>query len=207
MNSTKIQALLALHLPAGAIDYCLRLWLVQPFEFKLRKSRLTKVGDFTCHPGRTPRITVNQDLHPYLFLVTYIHEVAHLEVHRQFGNKAESHGQEWKTAFRRLLEPLLGESIFPADLLRALRGHMAEPRASMFSDHELVEAFRKYDPQADTLIFLADIPEGSIFGIRGRWFKKGQTKRTRVLCQEVRSKRKYFVPLDAPVENVQLTLL
>jgi hypothetical protein len=207
MHSTKIQSLLGQHLPAGAVDYCLRLWLAQPFDFKLRKSRLTKVGDFTCHPGRTPRITLNRDLHPYLFLVTYVHEVAHLEVHRQFGNRAEGHGQEWKRTFREMLEPVLSELIFPTDLLAALREHMTDPRASTFSDPELVRVFRQYDPHADNQTFLADIPQGSIFGIRGRWFKKGETKRTRALCQEIKSKRKYFVPLDAPVENVQLSLL
>jgi SprT protein len=207
MNSKKILALLSEHLPAGAINYCFGLWRAQPFDFKLRKSRLTKVGDFTCYPGRHPRITVNQDLHPFLFLVTYIHEVAHLDVHRQFGNSVEGHGKEWKQAFRLLLEPVLNESIFPADLLTALTGHMTDPRASSYSDPELVRVFRQYDPQAETLIFLSDIPEGSIFGIRGRWFRKGETKRTRVLCQEMKSKRKYFVPMDAPVENVQLSLL
>jgi hypothetical protein len=142
-----------------------------------------------------------------LFLLTYIHEVAHLEVHRQFGSRVEGHGQEWKDTFRQMLEPILNELIFPADLLVALRSHMTDPRASTFSDPELVRVLRQYDPHAHTQTYLADIPEGSIFGIRGRWFKKGETKRTRVLCQEIRSKRKYFVPLDAPVENVQLSLL
>ncbi len=207
MDSNKVQSLLLSHLPAGAIDYCYRLWLSQPFEFKLRKSRHTKVGDFTCHPGRTPRITINRDLHPYMFLLTYVHEVGHLEVHRRFGNNVEGHGQEWKETFRRILEPVLNELIFPADLLAALRGHMADPRASTFSDPELVRVLRQYDPHATAQTFLGDIPEGSIFGMRGRWFKKGETKRTRALCQEIKSKRRYFVPLDAAVENVQLSLL
>jgi len=139
--------------------------------------------------------------------VTYVHEVAHLEVHRQFGNRVEGHGQEWKRTFREMLEPVLIELIFPKDLLVALRGHMADPPASTFSDPELARIFRQYDPHADNQTFLADIPKGSIFGIRGRWFRKGETKRTRVLCQEIKSKRKYFVPLDSPVENVQLSLL
>ena len=207
MDSHKIRSLFLEHLPAGTIDYCLGLWTAQPFDFKLRKSRHTKVGDFTCHPGRTPRITINRDLYPYLFLLTYIHEVAHLEVHRQFGNRVEGHGQEWKMTFRQMAEPILNELIFPADLLVALRSHMADPRASTFSDPELVRVLRLYDPHANKQTFLGDIPEGSIFGIRGRWFKKGKTKRTRVLCQEINSKRKYFVPLDAAVENVQLSLL
>jgi SprT protein len=54
---------------------------------------------------------------------------------------------------------------------------------------------------------LSDIPRGSIFELRGRWFKKEETKRTRVLCQEMKTRRKYLVPADAAVNNVQLSLL
>jgi hypothetical protein len=207
MDSEKVRFLLEKHVPAAALEYCHGLWKASPFEFKLRKSRATKVGDFTCHPGRTPRITVNQDLHPYMFLLTYVHEVAHLEVHRQFGHRVEGHGVEWKKVFQQTAEPVLHESIFPPDLLAVLRRHMADPPASTFSDSELVQVFRKYDPKSSAQVFLSDIPEGSVFGIRGRWFKKGITKRTRVLCREVKTRRKYFVPVDAPVENVQLSLL
>jgi hypothetical protein len=207
MDSKKILFLLEQHLPAGAIDYCHGLWTAHPFDFKLRKSRATKVGDFTCQPGRTPRITINHDLHPYLFLLTYVHEVAHLEVHRKHGHRVEGHGQEWKSVFRQLLNPALNAEIFPPDLLIVLRRHMADPKASTFSDSDLVQVLRKYDPKATAMVFLADIPEGSLFGLRGRWFRKGSTKRTRALCQEVKTKRKYFVPVDSPVENVQLRLL
>jgi hypothetical protein len=80
LSFDKVQAILQKHLPASALNYCLELWYFYKFDFKLRKSRLTKIGDFTFRTGKTPRITVNQDLHPFLFLTTYIHEVAHLEV-------------------------------------------------------------------------------------------------------------------------------
>jgi hypothetical protein len=68
-------------------------------------------------------------------------------------------------------------------------------------------AFRKYDPHTATMTFLSELPAGSIFQLRKRWFKKGETKRTRILCQEVKTKKKYWVPMDAAVKNVQLSLL
>jgi SprT protein len=207
MTVEKIKLILDRHVPAVAVGYCLDLWHHYNFDFRLRNSRVTKIGDFTFRPGQVPRITVNRDLSHYLFLITYLHEVAHLEVHRQFGHRVEAHGREWKKIFIQILEPVLAESFFPEDVLQALRRHMIDPRATTFSDPELMHVLRRYDPRADALTFLADIPEGSVFGIRGRWFKKGITKRTRALCQEVKSKRKYFVPLDAPVENVQLSFL
>lgn len=207
MTFDKVQAILQKHLPTPALNYCLELWYFYKFDFKLRKSRLTKIGDFTFRTGKTPRITVNQDLHPFMFLTTYIHEVAHLEVHQKFGHRIEAHGKEWKNCFKDLLNPLLTNEIFPGDLLEGLRVHMADPMATTFSDPLLTKIFRKYDEKASAITLLSEIPVGSIFSLRNRWFKKGEKRRTRVLCQELKSKKKYLVPLDAPVENVQLSLL
>jgi SprT protein len=207
MEADRVKNLLEGRLPSGTLSYCLELWLRTPFEFRLRKNRVTKIGDFTASPGKSPRITVNQDLSPYLFLVTYIHEVAHLEAYRRFGSRVVSHGAEWKNLFQQILAPVLNESVFPTDLLEAIQKHMKDPMASTYSDGELMKVFHRYDLKAAARIVLSEIPEGSIFGIRGRWFRKGLTKRTRVLCQELKSKRKYLVPVDAPVENVQLALI
>jgi SprT protein len=207
MTFEKVQSILQLHTPALAINYCLELWYFYKFDFKLRKSRLTKIGDFTFRTGKAPRITVNQDLHPFMFLTTYIHEVAHLETHKKFGARVESHGSEWKNCFKELLNPVLTKEVFPDELLEGLRAHMADPMATTFSDPALMRIFRKYDERALAVTLLSDIPVGSVFSLRGRWFTKGHARRTRVLCQEIKSKKKYLVPIDAPVENVQLSLL
>ncbi len=203
----KVQSILQQHVPSQALNYCLELWYFYKFDFKIRKSRLTKIGDFTFRTGKTPRITVNQDLDAYLFLITYIHEVAHLEVHEKHGNRIEAHGNEWKHSFQELLAPLLTKEIFPEDLLAGLQEHMQDPMATTFSDPGLMKVFRKYDLKSASITFLSDIPAGSTFSLRGRWFTKGEIRRTRVLCQELKSKKKYLVPIDAPVENVQLSLL
>jgi hypothetical protein len=193
--------------PEPSLAYCLQLWADTPFRFKLRKSRQTKVGDFSCRPGAVPQITVNDDLHPYTFLITYIHEVAHLHVYRVFGHRVEAHGAEWKKRFQQLMEPVMHEGVFPARLLEGLRTHMADPMASTFSDPAITRLLRSYDQRASQLTLLSDIPEGSIFSLNGRWFRKGKVRRTRVLCKEVHSKRNYLVPVDVPVQNVQLSLL
>jgi Zn-dependent peptidase ImmA (M78 family) len=92
MNSEKLRLLLSSRVPPAALDYCIALWEQYTFTFKLRKKRITKVGDFSCRKNQVPTITVNQDSHPYLFVLTYVHEVAHLIVHRNHGWKAEAHG-------------------------------------------------------------------------------------------------------------------
>lgn len=165
------------------------------------------MGDFTCRSGQSPQITVNIDLHPLLFLMTYVHEVAHLRVHRSWGYKAEAHGTEWKETFQRLMAPLLTDEIFPEPLLAGLRKHMTSPKASSFSDAELTQLFRAIDERERNAVLLSQIPEGSIFHLHGRWFKKGKLRRTRVLCREVKTKRQYLVPVDVPVSNTQLALL
>lgn len=207
MNSEKVLELFRNHVPLAAVDACFALWQKHGFVFKLRKARMTKVGDFTFRPGQTPQITINQDLHPYLFLMTYIHEVAHHEVHLQHAHRAEAHGAEWKATFQQLMAPLLDPIIFPEPLLTGLKKHMANPKASSFSDTELTRLLRLFDERIVTQILLSDIPIGSIFKLNNRWFKKGEIRRTRVLCVELKSKRKYLVPADAPISETQLSLL
>ena len=70
-----------------------------PFTFKLRKKRITKAGDFSCRKIVVPTITVNPDS-PYLFVLTYVHEVAHLIVpQKPWWESLRAHGQIWKDTF------------------------------------------------------------------------------------------------------------
>ncbi len=208
MNSEKINGILNKHLPPPAFAYCWTLWLSAPFDLKLTSSRQTKVGDFTSkNSSSRPVITLNKDLNPFLFLVVYLHEVAHLYVHLKYGNKVDPHGEEWKNAFKRIMEPVLKKEVFPDQILQPLQRHMINPKASSFADAELTKALRSYDPHADQYTALSDIPEGSIFNFQGRYFKKGKTKRTRVLCCEIKSKKNYLVPAEVLVSDVQLGLL
>ncbi len=206
MDTLLLSQFLADRIPPAANAYCLALWSKCPFNFKLRKSRHTKAGDFTVRQGHIHRITVNEDLEPCLFLITYIHEVAHLAVHLQYGHRVVSHGPEWKHAFRQLMEPVMNESVFPATLLPHLLRHMKNPKASTFSDSLLMAAFRQIDERQKQVLLLSHIPEGSVFAFRGRWFKKGKLRRTRVACREIHSKANYLIPEEVPVEQAQLGL-
>ncbi len=207
MNLEKLQQLLTDRIPTASLPYCVGLWQQLPFDFKLRKTRLTKVGDFTFRTGKRIQITVNRDLHPYLFLMTYVHEVAHHYVHASHGHRIQSHGVEWKRKFQELMTPVLSEEIFPEPILSQLRKHMLDPMASSFSDSELTRLFRSYDKNEKEKIVLSQLPEGSIFSLNKRWFKKGKVRRTRVLCSEVKTKRQYLIPLDSLVGEAQLSLL
>lgn len=207
MSSEKLSSILQKHVPEAAVLYCDQLWRETPFQLKITRTRQTKVGDFTSRRNIQPRITLNHELNPFLFLITYVHEVAHLRVYLRHGNRVDPHGEEWKMEFRQLMEPVLHEQIFEADILLQLRRHLVNPKASSFADTDLTKVLRRYDKNAGQYATLSDIPEGSIFRFQGRFFKKGKVRRTRVLCHEVKTKRHYLVPADVLVSGVQLSLL
>ncbi|MFM8911931.1 MAG: SprT-like domain-containing protein [Flammeovirgaceae bacterium] len=204
MDKERVKHLLEQHLPPASVFYCFDLWQAHLFDFKTTKTRQSKVGDFTFRPGRRQKITINADLHPFLFLTTYLHEVAHLIVHLQFGHRVEAHGLQWKNTFKELMEPMLTEDVYPKPLLSILKKHMANPKASSYSDSKLTAAFRSYDAAKAKVTLLSHLPAGSIFQLQKRWFKKGEIKRTRALCVELKTKKKYLVPLDAEVGSAQL---
>ncbi|MBL7859213.1 MAG: SprT-like domain-containing protein [Cyclobacteriaceae bacterium] len=205
MRSDSVYSILKEHIPLSAVSYCLSLWQASPFELKLTKSRQTKVGDFTSRRTKNhPRITLNHDLNPYLFLLTFVHEVAHLHVYLRLGNRVDPHGEEWKSTFTDLMIPILQESVFPDKILHPLRLHMVNPKASSFADSHLTKVLREYDADAHRFFLLSDLPEGCLFQLQGKFFKKGKLRRTRVLCQELKTRRAYLVPADAQVTNVQL---
>jgi hypothetical protein len=208
MDWQAIQQLLQPKIPPPALDYCLDLWRSLPFELKISKSRQTKVGDFTVkHSLAQPRITINHDLNPFLFLTTFIHEVAHHHTAHRFGLRVDPHGTEWKQVFKEMLDPLLTGNVYPPELHPVLAAHMQNPMASSFADVELTRAFRKFDAHVTTHTTVADLPEGSIFKLQGRFFKKGTLRRSRVLCYEMKTKKKYLVPSEALVGEAQLSLL
>ena len=61
------------------LEDVIQLMLKHPVHFKISKPRKTKLGDFRIDPGKKlPTITVNGNLNEYSFLVTTIHEFAHL---------------------------------------------------------------------------------------------------------------------------------
>jgi hypothetical protein len=208
MNPEKIYSILQAHVPAPALRYCFSLWHETPFQLKITRTRQTKVGDFTSRRNIAhPRITLNHELNPFLFVVTYIHEVAHLRVHLHYGNRVDPHGDEWKNRFQLLMQPVLNTEVFAEDVFIELQRHMINPKASSFGDTALTKVLRRYDKDAAQYATLSEIPEGSIFRFQGRFFKKGKIRRTRVLCHEMKTKRHYLVPADVLVTNVQLSLL
>jgi hypothetical protein len=189
------------YLPVEAVTYCFQLWKEKPFTFQITRERTTKLGDFRYHSNRTIQtITINHNLNPYQFLITYLHEVAHLHTYAQFGAAVKPHGDEWKNKFKELMLPAIERAFFPADILAPLVKYMRNPKASTGSDHHLVKALRAYDKHKnDSLVFLMDLKVGSGFVLQERKFIKKETRRTRTLCEEIPSGKNYLISGRAEV--------
>ncbi len=187
--------------PFPALEYCVLLWSEYPFSFKLRRKRLSKLGDYRFDPRtKTHTVTINQDLNRYQFLMTYVHEVAHRVVHRSKSGQ-KPHGVEWKTKFKALMLPLLRPEVFPSDLLSVLAKHMKNPKASVAADPQLARAFAKYD-ESNGAFTLSEVPLKGEFNFRNRRFQKLEKKRTRSVCQDLGNGKRYLIPELAEVKLV-----
>lgn len=193
------------HLPVASATYGRHLWQHYAFTFRVVRPRRTRLGDFRVLPHGPTVITVNADLNPYAFLITYVHEVAHAEVHRTYRRRGKPHGRAWQTAFQRLMQPMLTETIFPVEILEPLRNYMAKPAATTSASSALMLALRQTDatvtnPVAESRVLLRDVPEGQAFQLSKKTYLRGTMRRTRVVCKEVTSGKSYAILAHALVE-------
>ena len=182
--------------------YCVRLYTYFGFEFKIKKSRQTKLGDYRYSPQtKKHTITINNDLNPYAFLVTYLHEVAHLVTFDDHGRRAAPHGLEWKQNFKKVAQPVLHGEVFPQPVLIALTNYFKNPKAASCSDPVLYNILRQFDGPSE-LIALSQVGNGEVFDFQGKHYLKLEKKRTRSVCQEVKTKRKYLISEIARVKKI-----
>jgi hypothetical protein len=147
------------------------------------------------------RISVNGNLNRFSFLITLLHELAHLLTFEQFGNKVLSHGREWKLIYGKLLEQFLQNKIFPADIENELLQSLKNPAATSCAEDGLIRVLRKYDDKASHYRLVEEIPENGMFRCDdGRVFKRGEKMRKRFKCVEVNTGRVY---LFSPVYEVE----
>lgn len=203
-DKKKLYLILERHVPENAIHYCLDLWSAIPFHFKVTRKRNSKLGDYRFdRRNGSHSISVNFDLNKYSFLITYIHEVAHLLTTERFGRKPQPHGKEWKSNFRELIEPVMTDLIFPHEILKPLKMHMIRPKASTHADAHLIQALRQFDEHDSDLVPLSILGEGDTFEFNNSMYKKLHLRRTRVLCQQADTSRKYLISKMALVRILE----
>lgn len=194
-----IEGKLTDRVPETALDYSVDLYRQAPFHFRISRKRNSKLGDYRFDPKtKSHTVTVNEDLNPFQFLITYVHEVAHRRVHES-NRRLKPHGPHWKKEFRQLMLPLLRPEVFPENILRALARHMKNPKASAGADPILMNALRQFDT-TEKKPTLAQLPLESEFEFRKRRFRKLEVKRTRALCLDLKNQKRYLIPLMVEVD-------
>ena len=187
------RAILEKYLPAASVPLILEWLSGSNVQLHITRSRTSKLGDYRSPYGVTyHKISVNHDLNRYQFLLTLVHELAHLRTFEEYKHRVRPHGKEWKAKFRELMQPFLDETVFPADLLGPVRNYLKNPSSSS-SNTGLLTAMRRYDGARDYLT-LEDIPMESLFRIHnGVVFKKLEKLRKRYKCIRMDNRRVYVV--------------
>lgn len=191
------------YLPPAALEPCFELIKHYNVHLKIVNERVTRHGDYTRTQEGYHLITVNSNLNPYRFLMTLIHEIAHLVAYQKYGGYIKPHGQQWKSTFQLLMLPFLRPEVFPNTLLPLLANHFRNPSASSDTDERLSIAMRRYDTQDkdSDQCFIYEIPIGSHFKTyNGKIFKRGPLRVKRFECLEVSSGRVYTFKANAEVQ-------
>jgi len=150
------------------------------------------------------QITVNASLNKYRFLITLIHEIAHLLAFEKYGRRIKPHGLEWKQTFQHLMVPFIRPDIFPSKLLPTIAKHFRNPKASSSTDATLAIALKAFDEvQHDENSYVFELPMGSTFRLyNGKIFKKGNKRIKRYECIELATGRIYLFQPNAEVELI-----
>lgn len=183
------------YLPQGSAQYAHDLLWKYGIQLHIKKPRKTKLGDYRPpRPGEPHRISVNNDLNPYSFLITFLHETAHLINFEKNGYKVKPHGGEWKSEFFEVSRPILVDSYLPNDVLTAVSNYVKNPAASSCTSPELVRTLKQYDIRKELHLLVENIQEGAQFYIENRLFERGPKLRSRFRCKEIVTGKWYFVP-------------
>lgn len=184
-------------------------------HIKITKQRNSKLGDYRApHPlvSEYHCISMNENLNPHAFLITFIHEWAHLEVYKKYGHRVQAHGQEWKSMFALLMKPFMNEVVFPLDILQALKGYFTHTYAATMRDLHLQRVLDSYGTRAsyserkerqlneiensNNEYFVEQIQENDCFIYQNRTFLRKEKLRKNYICIDKETGATYrFHPL------------
>lgn len=191
------------YLPEGSFEDVNYYLLHYKVQLTITRERKSVLGDYrNSHGDKNHRISVNGNLNPYAFLITLLHELAHLFTYEKFGHKVLAHGPEWKNEFGKILAQFLLKKVFPQDIQKTLYKTLQNPAASSCADTALLRVLYQYDKKKDGVMLIEAVPIGALFTIKGaRIFKKEEKVRKRYRCLEISTGKMY---LFSPVYEVEM---
>lgn len=182
-------------LPEGAFEMVLDSMHQYKIHLKIKRERKTILGDYRpSHKGKPHTISVNANLNKFHFLITYVHELAHLVNFVQHGGRTQPHGKEWKGHFRQLLQKYVEKDIFPEDISKALDQSLSNMSASTCSDPLLYKVLSKYDEENGKQM-VHELSIGDTFKTeRGDIYIIREKRRSRFACENMGTKKLYLFP-------------
>lgn len=195
--------ILTKYIPESSVNFILGQIFEHNIKLVINKHRTTKYGDYRPpQKGAGHTISINFNLNPYSFLLTLLHEIAHLYNWNKFRNRVSPHGDEWKKEFTLLLNHALKNEFFHPDLRIHIQKYASKPTYSSSTHTELVMALSKFDPPSlqkkdDNLIYVHTLNQGDRFSFsKNRRFIIEEKLRKRIRCKEIASGKTYlFNPL------------
>lgn len=189
---------LKIFLPEGTFLVVHSYLIKYKVELTITRARKSVLGDYRRpHKGKGHRITINGDLNLYAFLLTMMHELAHLLAFEFYGNKIAPHGKEWRHTFKNIMNEIDVSTVLPQDVAHAVQQYMLNPAARSCSDDHLARTLRKYDYRQEGICLVEDLEEGDKFRTPGgECFKRGRKLRKRYECRSLKTGHLYiFSPI------------
>ena len=182
------------YLPPNTLQVVVQYIQLYQIQFTITVDRKSILGDYRApYNGKGHRITVNGGLNKYAFLITFIHELAHLQTFIKYQRKVEPHGKEWQYTYALLLEEFVQMNIFPPDIEIAIKKSQINPAASSCAEIHLTKALHKYDENPHQLLYIEQLKEGQQFITKeGKVFEKGPKRRTRHFAREIATNKMYL---------------
>lgn len=201
------RSILARYLPLSAVEPVYRFVSGNGVRFKITKVRTSKLGDYRRPSLQHPyhEISVNGDLPKHFFLMVLLHEMAHMNTFLAYGRSVQPHGHEWQEQYRRLLIEYFNEGHFPPETQPLFKRYTARIPLNRTAGQELELALKRYGMPEDNkgCLTLNELPLNTCFQLKnkpGMVFINLEKRRTRHLCLEKNTKRKYLISGNAEVE-------
>ncbi|MDE1193294.1 MAG: SprT-like domain-containing protein [Arachidicoccus sp.] len=200
---------LAGFLPDNTFDDVVAYLQKYSVHLTVTQHRSSVLGDYrNALPGQNHRISVNGNLNKYSFLITLLHELAHLLTYEKYKHKVAPHGREWKSIYGELLFIFLQKNIFPNDIAKSLQKSLHNPGASTCAEEDLMRVLKKYNETIDPdIVHVEQIVLNGYFKTRdGRIFIRGEKRRTRYFCTEVGTNKQYLFSALYEVKKTEISL-
>lgn len=192
--------------PPETIDFVYDIFSNEKFSLKSTAPRASKKGDFRYFPntGKSPVISINGDLCTYEFLLVFLHEVAHYNLYaKRIIRNVPSHGVEWKVEYFNLIQQLLTTCALPDDIAETFEKYTRNIKSSSAFDMDLETVFQKYRTHSDeSLTNLNQLKVGDKFIFKRDIFELNEFLRTRTICTNLRSNRKFYIHGAAYVKKI-----